>query len=114
MLRREKVRKREIGLGYVLCFIPRREKSEKQQDGCGTDLLIFDVLLQDQVMMKETLQVWELLCAFICHMIVGQLLHRNLFIVKDLSVLLTIIQKFCVLAEATILETCASTLLLPG
>ena len=53
----------------------------------------FGVLLQDQVVMKETLYVWELLCAFSCCVIAWQLLHRNLFVVRDLSVSLKIIQK---------------------
>lgn len=119
MLRREILTKRETGLGYELHFSPKRQKSEKQQDGCGTDSLIFDVLLQDQVGMKETLDIWELLCAFSCHVIASQLLHKNLFFVKDLSVLLKIIQKFCVLVSSGLLKpvpvpcSCQASLFFP-
>lgn len=62
----EKVRKTEIGLVYVLHFSPKREKSEKQLVGCDRDSLIFDILLQDHVAMKDTLRIWELLCALSC------------------------------------------------
>lgn len=96
--------RREIGSGHVLHFSSKRDKGERREmDVAHTHwfcwvfwfaffFFFLTFCFRIRLWWKK-LCIWEFLCAFSYHVITWQLLHRNMFIVKDLSVSLKIIQK---------------------